>query len=76
MMTSSDKAVYAVGWLAGFEAVLWTLVGERLADEMVARYAEIVEVLKSALPARSPTRDEVERMSSKRSQKITCHKNT
>ena len=48
-MTSRDKAVYAVGWLAGFEAVLWTLVGERLADETVARRADEVEALADCL---------------------------
>ena len=32
------SAAANIGWLDGFAAVLWTLVGDQLSDETVAEY--------------------------------------
>ena len=32
------KGLYSLGWLDGFSAILWALVGEQRADEMVVEY--------------------------------------
>ena len=38
-----------VGWLDGFAAVLWTLVGERLAEDYVVEYQVRVRRVARAL---------------------------
>lgn len=48
-MTDKQKAARALGYLEGFGAVLWALVGEKLADEYVAEYEEAVETLRKTI---------------------------
>lgn len=48
-MTEREKAARTIGYLEGLSAVLWMIVGEKLADEFVACYDEGVETLRKAL---------------------------
>lgn len=48
-MSDNEKAAYAIGYLEGFGATVWALVGEKLCDEYAAHYDEQVEVLRKAL---------------------------
>ena len=43
------KALYSIGWLDGFSAILRDLVGKKLSDETVAEYGEHVGRVREAL---------------------------
>lgn len=43
------KALYSIGWLDGFSAILWALVGDKLSDETVAEYGEHVGRVREAM---------------------------
>ena len=40
---------YDLGWIDGFSAVLWALVGDKLSDEMVAEYEAHVKRLRESV---------------------------
>jgi len=40
---------YDLGWLDGFSAVLWVLVGDKLSDETVAEYETHVKRLRKSM---------------------------
>lgn len=48
-MTDREKAACAIGFLEGFGAVVWSFVGEKLADEYAACFDDQVETLRKAL---------------------------
>ena len=48
-MTDREKAARAIGYLEGFSCIVWTFVGEMLADESAAGYDDAVEVLRKAI---------------------------
>lgn len=50
---SMGDAAYAVGYLAGLEPVLLTLVGGSLSDEMVWKYGEMVDLLRAYVLGRA-----------------------
>ena len=41
-MADKERIAYIIGWLHGFEPCLWTLVGEKLADETAGEYSRLV----------------------------------
>lgn len=46
---SDEFKFYDLGWLDGFSAVLWALVGDKLSDEMVAEYEAHVNRLRMSM---------------------------
>lgn len=44
-----SRAVYSTGWLDGFSAILWDLVGEKLSDEMVVEYESHVRRVRESM---------------------------
>ena len=51
-MTSQERIARDVGWLQGFSATVWALVGEKMADETAAEYDEVVGELYELLMAK------------------------
>lgn len=43
------RAAYSLGWLEGFSAILWDLVGEKLSDEMVSEYEAHVRRVRESM---------------------------
>lgn len=48
-MTGREKAARAIGYLEGLSCVVWTFVGEKLADGDAAAYDAAVETLRKAV---------------------------
>ena len=48
-MTDREKAARAIGYLEGFSCIVWTFVGEKLADDSAAAYDAAVETLRKAV---------------------------
>lgn len=48
-MTDKEKAARAIGYLEGFSCIVWTFVGEKLADNEAAAYDAAVETLRKAV---------------------------
>lgn len=48
-MTDREKAARAIGYLEGFSCIVWTFVGEKLADDEAAAYDAAVETLRKAV---------------------------
>lgn len=46
---SDEFKFYDLGWLDGFSAVLWALVGDKLSDETVAEYEAHVKRLRKSV---------------------------
>ena len=44
-----ERIVYIIGWLHGFEPMVWALVGEKLADETAGEYSRLVYELAAHL---------------------------
>ena len=51
-MTDTESIAYIVGWLHGFEPMVWAMVGEKLADEEAAEYGRLVAELGKLLGIR------------------------
>lgn len=43
------RGLYSLGWLVGFSAILWALVGDKLSDETVAEYEAHVKRLRKSV---------------------------
>lgn len=50
---SMGDAAYAIGYLAGLEPVIWTLVKDDMPDEMVWKYGEMVDLLRAHVLGRA-----------------------
>lgn len=48
-MTDREKAARALGYLEGFSCIVWSFVGEKLADGGAAAYDAAVETLRKAV---------------------------
>lgn len=48
-MSDTERIAYIIGWLHGFEPLIWTLVGDELADETVDEYSRLVHELPKLL---------------------------
>lgn len=48
-MSDAERIAYIIGWLHGFEPMLWTFVGEKMADETAAEYSRLVYELPKLL---------------------------
>ena len=46
---ASERIAYIIGWLHGFEPLVWALVGEKLADETAGEYSRLVYELAAQL---------------------------
>jgi hypothetical protein len=46
---SSERIAYIIGWLHGFEPMVWALVGDKLADETAGEYSRLVYELAAHL---------------------------
>ena len=47
-----ERIAYIMGWLHGFEPMVWALVGDKLADETAAEYSRLVYELAAHLGVR------------------------
>ena len=56
MITDEDchRISYIVGWLHGFEPMVWALVGDKMADETAADYSRLVAELAELLRVTEP----------------------
>lgn len=50
---------YDLGWLDGFSAVLWALVGDKLSDEMVAEYEAHIANLRDPMGVKKCAKEDV-----------------
>lgn len=48
-MSDAERIAYIIGWLHGFEPLVWTFVGEKMADETAGEYSRLVYELQKLL---------------------------
>ena len=48
-MSDKERIAYIIGWLRGFEPMVWSLVGDKLADETANEYSRLVYELAALL---------------------------
>lgn len=48
-MSDKERIAYIIGWLHGFEPMVWALVGDKLADETANEYSRLVYELAALL---------------------------
>lgn len=53
------KGLYGLGWLDGFSAILWALVGDKLSDEMVAEYEAHIANVRDSMGVKEYTKEDV-----------------
>lgn len=53
------KGLYSLGWLDGFSAILWALVGDKLSDEMVAEYEAHIANVRDPMGVKEYTKEDV-----------------
>ena len=53
------KGLYSLGWLDGFSAILWALVGDKLSDEMVAEYEAHIANVRDSMGLKMYAKEDV-----------------
>lgn len=54
-MSDKERIAYIIGWLHGFEPMVWALVGDKLADETANEYSRLVYELAALVGVKKGT---------------------